>query len=153
MGGKLERRKLMDFQSENGYLMLTTLFMLILSGIFTHGMIKISANHLIQLHQLSSTYQAKAALNMGETLLNEYIISRDYKLPERAIISTSIGEVQIIKKTANEYQATIIQTNNDEFSKNIKIELPKTEDSQEASTESIEIETQDKKVIIEEIAF
>ncbi len=127
--------------------------MLILSGIFTHGMIKLSTNHLIQLRQLSSAYQAKAALNMGEILLNEHIISRDYELPERAIIATSMGEVQLIKKTTNEYQATIIQTNKDEFSKDIKIDLPKTKDSQELSAESFEMETKDKELIIEETAF
>ena len=102
--------------------MFSTLFLLVLTGIFLQGVIKISANHIIQLNQISSTYQAKTALNMSEKILKDYILENNDELPNKAEISSSAGNIEIRKNTSNDYDAVITQKNGLKFNKKIKIE-------------------------------
>lgn len=118
---KQSRRKLVSFTSEKGYLMLSTLFLLVLTGIFLQSVIKISANNIIQLNQISSAYQAKAALNMSERILKDHIVANN-ELPRKVELSSSIGNIQIVKNTGNSYKAVITHENGVQFSKEIAIE-------------------------------
>lgn len=133
MGGELEagrnyRKKLINIRSEKGYLMLSTLYLLILTGIFSQSIIKTSANYIIQLNQISSTYQAKAALNMSERVLKDYIVDNDYELPEKVKLSSSIGDIKGIKISDDEYELVITQENGNQLNEKVKIENYKNEE-------------------------
>lgn len=116
------RKELTSLKSEEGYLMLSTLFLLVLTGLFLQGVIKISTNHIIQLNQISSAYQAKTALNMSERILKDYILENSDELPAKANISSSVGNIEIKKNTSNDYDAVITQNNGMQFNKTIKID-------------------------------
>lgn len=117
--------------------MLSTLFLFVLTGLFLQGACKISTSHIIQLNQISSTYQAKTALNMSERLLKDYIIEHDGELPQKAGMSSSAGRIEINKNTSNHYEAVIKQNNGMQLSKQIKIDI--------FENESEEIEEIEKK--------
>lgn len=102
--------------------MLSTLFLLVLSGILLQGTIKISANYIIQLNQISAAYQAKTALNMSEKMLKDYIVENNNELPSEVQLSSSIGYVQITKNKRDEYEAVITHKNGVQFTKKITIE-------------------------------
>lgn len=102
--------------------MLSTLFLLVLMGVFLQSVVKISANHIIQLNQLSSAYQAKTALNMSEKILKDYIIANNDQLPEKAEIASSVGDVEVLKNDKNGYDAVITQKNGVQFKKEIEVE-------------------------------
>lgn len=86
----------MKLAAEDGYLLLTTLFFLIVSVIFTTSMIRISSSHILQYNQLSHTYQAKAAINISKSRLLKEIDKNVY--PQTGVIKTSNGEVFITNR-------------------------------------------------------
>lgn len=132
MGGKLvrrKRRKLNVFRNEKGYLLLTTLFFLVLSGLFSHYLIRISANQILQYRQFSTSYQAKGTLNMSEKLIRDYIKSSG-KTPARGFIHTSLGEIKVDRLSDQKYLLTIVLENGLEFSKESKIEMPQIEENE-----------------------
>lgn len=128
------RKKLVDFKSEKGYLMLSTLFLLILSGIMTQGIIKISANHLVQLNQLARNYQEKAVFNLAESVLRDQLINEENRTIKSAKLTSSVGDMELSKIKVDEYELLLINSNNKKIKKHIKIdfltdqELEKTED-------------------------
>lgn len=114
--------------------MLSTLYLLVLAGIFLQGMIKISSNHIIQLNQLSSTYQLKTALNITEQFIENYIVDNNYEPPEKFQLSSSVGEIKGKKTFNDEYEIVIIHENGNLFEEIIKIERnQKNEVEQELS--------------------
>lgn len=140
IGEKIKRNS-PKIKSEKGYLLLSTLFMLILSGIITQSIIKISTNHIIQLNQLSDNYQAKTALNMAENMLHCHILNGNQLLKKGKIVS-SVGEIEVKRKNEIEYELILTQKNNRKLSQMIEIEtdLLKESDSekQELSNEDFE---------------
>lgn len=123
--------------------MLSTLFLLVLTAVLLQSVIKISANYIVQLNQISSSYQARAALNMSERILNDYIVDNNNELPEEAEISSSVGKIKIVKRTKNTYDAVITQENGLQFTKKINIDSYETDEEQteeniEESTDSPE---------------
>lgn len=126
--GRKFTKELMNLQSEKGYLMLSTLYLLILTGIFSQSIIKTSANYIIQLNQISSAYQTKAAVNMTERILKDYIVENNYELPETGKISSSIGNIEVMKITDEEYEVIITQRNGNKVNEKIKIENYKNEE-------------------------
>lgn len=140
MDRQLERRKsrkrVAKLQSENGYLMLSTLFLLVLIGIFMQSMIKISSNHIVQLNQIASSYQARTALNLTVQSVSNYIDKNDGKFINRASFLTSVGKVKIKQLTHNKYRAILIQEDGFEYTKIFEISSLETD----AETKIIEVE-------------
>ncbi len=122
MGGELGRRKLKIGSNEQGYLLITTLYILIFSGLFSHSVIKISVHQMVQLNQLSMGYLAKGTLNMGEDLLKNYIEEQD-TLPEQGEIKTSNGQITITKTSTNEYKLELKTKEGYSFKKSVIIQL------------------------------
>jgi len=149
MGGKLGRRrerkqlKIKALRSEKCYLLLTTLFFLVLSGLFSHAIVKISVNQIIQLHQFSTAYQAKGALNMGEEILQSEI-EKNNRIPTNGSISTSLGEIKMMRISEDTFQLTLTIENGKKFSKNHEINF-----SREEATEQPENAEEGKIVEVE----
>lgn len=127
--------------SEHGYLLLSTLFLLMLSGILTQGAVRVLSSQLIQLKQFSAAYQAKTALNMSNKLLKHYIENNDDQLPETGKVKTSIGEVTIRKIAENEYQSSLRLENGLTYTSDIWIDIPEVEETKEEVIDEIENET------------
>src|SRR5690625_7761003 len=100
------------------------------SGLFSHSIIKISGNQIMQLRQFSTSYHAKGALNMSEELLKTYI-EENNDIPEQGQIKTSIGNVEINKESEKLFQLTITLENNQEISKDVSIKTNKSEEDLE----------------------
>lgn len=132
----------MNLQSEKGYLMLSTLYLLILTGIFSQSIIKTSANYIIQLNQISSAYQTKVAVNMTERILKDYIVENNYELPETGKISSSIGNIEVMKITDEEYEVIITQRNGNKVNEKIKIENYKNEEDDKLDFDDVYNETE-----------
>lgn len=132
MDRELGRRRqwLAHFKSEQGYLLISTLFFLMFSGLFSHSIIKISGNQIMQLRQFSTSYHAKGALNMSEELLKTYI-EENNDIPEQGQIKTSIGNVEINKESEELFQLTITLENNQEISKDVSIKANKSDEDLE----------------------
>lgn len=132
MDRELGRRRqwLAHFKGEQGYLLISTLFFLMFSGLFSHSIIKISGNQIMQLRQFSTSYHAKGALNMSEELLKTYI-EENNDIPEQGQIKTSIGNVEINKESEKLFQLTITLENNQEISKDVSIKTNKSEEDLE----------------------
>ncbi len=130
--------------------MLSTLLLLVLSGLVLQSIISISTSYIIQLNQLSSAYQAETALNMSERILNDYITENNYELPEQVDISSSAGKIRVIRKTTSEYEAIIIQENGIEFRRKIEIEESESE-GQESEEGKIDDTSEDGLIPQEEI--
>lgn len=94
MGEKLDRRTFrVNIRNEEGYLLISTLFFLLFSSIFTASMIRISGNQILQYNQLTISYESKAALNMAENLLLEYV--NEHGPVKEGSVQTSIGEINL----------------------------------------------------------
>lgn len=132
MDRELGRRRqwLAHFKGEQGYLLISTLFFLMFSGLFSHSIIKISGNQIMQLRQFSTSYHAKGALNMSEELLKTYI-EENNDIPEQGQIKTSIGNVEINKESEELFQLTITLENNQEISKDVSIKANKSDEDLE----------------------
>lgn len=114
-------------KSEHGYLLMSTLFFLVFTGLFTQMLIKISGNHIIQLRQFSEAYQAKAALNMSESILKQYIESNK-EAPEKGKITTSIGLVNLQKRSEEEFMLKVTLANGMEYYQYVDIDVPVIEE-------------------------
>ena len=97
----------------DGYVLVSTLFFLMLSGLFAQSIIQISSNYVTQLRQVSIGYEAKAALNMCEELI---VQKHEEETPS---IKGTISD-QII------YQLTLVKENGDIYNK--KVSLPLSEE-------------------------
>lgn len=109
---------------DEGYVLISTLFFLLLSGLFSYSVIQISSNYVIQLRQVSLGYEAKAALNMSEELLLQEFEGRSD--PINGTISTSAGEVKIKgRKNGNQIisQLTLVKENGNIYKKDITTPL------------------------------
>lgn len=140
--GRKFTKESMNLQSEKGYLMLSTLYLLILTGIFSQSIIKTSANYIIQLNQISSAYQTKVAVNMTERILKDYIVENNYELPETGKISSSIGNIEVMKITDEEYEVIITQRNGNKVNEKIKIENYKNEEDDKLDFDDVYNETE-----------
>lgn len=112
--------------SEQGYLMISTLFVLLLAGIITQSFIKISTNHLLQLNEIAATYQAKASLNMAEQIVRDQLDDTNQIIQSGKII-TSQGEILIEKQAEDEYCLRLITPAQQKYTKNIMVDLPSIE--------------------------
>lgn len=135
--------------SEKGYLLLSTVFFLMFSGLFAQSMIKVAGNHVIQLRQLSGAYEAKSALNISEEILLQE--TRENELPVEGLIKTSEGRVSIKSKVnENEYLYTLTLTTNNgaQFSKDLIVAIPERKedlkDEPEEPEELLEDESKDE---------
>lgn len=134
-GKKRNKKEILCLKSEQGYLMLTTLFLLMLSGIMTQSLIKISTNHIIQLNEISASYEAKAALNVAENLLNEQLKEDNHNIQKGKIVA-SCGEIIIEKQSETKYQLCLTTADNKTYHKDVKIELqPPLEPEETIETE------------------
>lgn len=137
------RKGLTSFKVEEGYLLISTLLFLVFSGLFSHSVIKISGHQIIQLRQFSRAYEAKGAINIGEELLNTYIEKEDIP-PKKGQVRTSVGAIDIKKKSEVIYQLSLTLDNGEVFSKEVKIQ-PKIIDEEEL-TEKIDNKVEEKNV-------
>lgn len=113
----------------DGYVLISTLFFLILSGFFSHSAIQVSSNYVIQLRQVGMGYEAKAALNMSEELLVHELEGRSE--PVEGTIFTSVGQVNIKgKKQANQIvtQLSLIKESGDTYKKEIVTPISQIEE-------------------------
>lgn len=123
-------------KDENGYLLISTLFFLIFSGLFSHSVIKISSHQIIQLRQYSTAYQAKGALNMGEELFKKYVQEND-DVPTSGKINTSVGDIVMMKESEDKFIFKITLKNGITYFKNVKMDIKKSENKVEEETENI----------------
>lgn len=128
-GGRNKRsRRRHQLKSEKGYLLISTLFFLMFSGLFAQSMIKIVGNQMIQFRQISSAYQAKSALNMSKELLRQEINKND--IPNGGTINTSMGPVIIKREERKEeytFELILIINSGEQYSDDFTISIPKTE--------------------------
>ncbi len=108
----------------DGYVLVSTLFFLMLSGLFAQSIIQISSNYVIQLRQVSIGYEAKAALNMCEELI---VQKHEEETPSiKGTISTSVGVVDVQSKKQTDqiiYQLTLVKENGDIYKKEVSLPL------------------------------
>lgn len=121
-GKKMTKKQIFCWKSEQGYLMLTTLFILMLSGIMTQSLIKISTNHIIQLNEISASYEARAALNVAENILKEQLKDTDQSVQKGKIV-TSHGEIHVEKQSDLKYHLFLTTAENKTYNKDINIQL------------------------------
>ncbi len=117
------------FKQNEGYVLISTLFFLMLSGLFSHSVIQVSSNHLLQLRQLTTAYEMKTALNMSEAILQGEF--EKGKVPLEGSIHTSAGEVKIKGKKQNEqvtYNFTLLRENGDTYRKEVIWAIPAAEE-------------------------
>ncbi|MDN6196304.1 MAG: hypothetical protein L0I93_07425 [Atopostipes suicloacalis] len=139
MDRKLARRREgINLKSEAGYLMLSTLFLLMLSGIMLQGIIKISTNHIIQLNQITKSYQEKTALNLAKKILADKIVTKPKEDIKEVLLLSSAGVIQITKMADNEYQFILT----DEKGK----QLIKTIDFHNFTDKTLKEETEEKEI-------
>lgn len=123
-------------KDENGYLLISTLFFLIFSGLFSHSVIKISSHQIIQLRQYSSAYQAKGALNMGEELLKNYV-QENNDVPTSGKINTSVGDIVMMKESEDKFIFKITLKNGITYFKNVEMDIKNSDNKVEEETENI----------------
>ena len=138
----MNKKRLTYIKSEQGYLLISTIFFLVFSGLFSHSLIRISGNQIMQLRQFKTAYEAKAAMNMGEVLLEDYMEEENIS-PKKGKIKTSVGDINIKKKSEINYQLTITLENGEIFSKEIKVKSKKIdkppEETEEKEDENVEV--------------
>lgn len=141
MGRKLERRDrkrhlISMVNDENGYLLISTLFFLIFSGLFSHSIIKISTHQIVQLRQYSSAYQAKGALNMSEELLYKYILENE-DTPSSGRIKTSAGDIEMVKESDDKFILKLTLKNGVQYFKETKVDVKSQDIDVEEENETI----------------
>lgn len=119
----------MKIKNDGGYLLVSTLFVLLLSGIMAESIIRISRNHIIQLNQLSQSYEEKAALNLAEKILVDKIAQEEQEINEVSFIS-SLGRIEAKKKKNLSYDLILRKENGEESRRLIEI-LEAKEDKKE----------------------
>ena len=89
----------MILSREDGYLLLTTIYILLASTIFFSSIIHIVSSQMIQYRQYSHAYQAKSALQMSKNLLqNELVKQRNI---QTGVVHTSKGDVIITSNSTD----------------------------------------------------
>ena len=89
----------MILSREDGYLLLTTIYVLLASTIFFSSMIHIVSSQMIQYRQYSHAYQAKSALQMSKNILqNELVKQRNI---QTGVVHTSKGDVIITSNSTD----------------------------------------------------
>ena len=99
-GRRSSRGNRVNFKSEKGYLLVSTLFFLIFSAIFAGSMIRISGIQILQYNQLTTAYEAKAALNMSETILLDHLETNE--TINNGEMNTSVGKITISSENQTE---------------------------------------------------
>lgn len=122
---------MMKKTKEDGYLLVTTLLLLILSGLFLQATIHIYSNQIIQFKQFSSAYEYKAILNMGEIKLREFVKQENEGEPIEGTIETSLGPIKIEKMTEEITRLTISSKEGGEYSKDIQYNIENKNESVE----------------------
>lgn len=125
-------------------MLISTLFFLIFSGLFSQSLIKISGNHIVQLQQLSSAYEAKTTLNMSKEILKQKVEREE--IPKEGSIVTSAGTVLIEREEiSSEYIFTLTLTTNKrgQYSDEFVVALPEEEDTEVNEEEAEEKEEQE----------
>ncbi len=117
------------FKKDRGYVLISTLFFLMLSGLFSHSVIQISSSYLLQLRQLSTAYEGKAALNMSKSLLQQELENNHF--PTSGSVQTSAGTVKIAGTKDSEqmiYHFTLTKGNGETYQKEVVWPLPQLEE-------------------------
>ena len=125
--------------NENGYLLVSTLFFLLFSGLFAQSAFQIASNQVIQLQQLTNSYQARTALNMSETILRNEL--ENESIPLNGKVVTSLGDVFITKVEASEnleYELTMTLANGASYTKTTMVETDEETPVDEEETEEVE---------------
>lgn len=125
--------------NENGYLLVSTLFFLLFSGLFAQSAFQIASNQVIQLQQLTNSYQARTALNMSETILRNEL--ENESIPLNGKVVTSLGDVFITKVEASEalkYELTLTLANGASYTKTTMVETDEETPVDEEETEEVE---------------
>lgn len=125
--------------NENGYLLVSTLFFLLFSGLFAQSAFQIASNQVIQLQQLTDSYQARTALNMSETILRNEL--ENESIPLNGKVVTSLGDVFITKVEASEalkYELTLTLANGASYTKTTMVETDEETPVDEEETEEVE---------------
>lgn len=127
--------------------MVSTLFFVLFSALFAQSMIKIVSTQMIQLNQLTNSYQAKAALNMGKRILIQEIEEHSY--PSSGEIYTSIGRIEMSQQEIGNgrwYELTLITKTSMIYTDRIFFEIIDEEDIEEPliyedlSADAVELE-------------
>lgn len=124
---KSGRSNRINFTSEKGYLLVSTLFFLVFSAIFAGSMIRISGTQILQYNQITTAYEAKAALNLSETILLEHLETNETL--SNGEISSSVGKIMISghnQTGGTMYHLDLTTTKGLKFSQNVWVaeELP-----------------------------
>lgn len=115
-------------KENDGYVLISTLFFLLLSGLFSYSVIQVSSNYVIQLRQVSMAYEAKAALNMSEELLKHQLEGKSN--PIDGTISTSVGQVKVTGKKQDKKiisQLILVKENGTTYKKEVTLPIPQIE--------------------------
>lgn len=86
-------------------------------------MIRISGIQILQYNQLTTAYEAKAALNMSETILLDYLETNETL--NKGEIKTSVGKIIISSKNQTEgitYHLNLTTSKGLNFTKNVWVE-------------------------------
>lgn len=90
------------------------------------NIIRISRNHIIQLNQLSQSYEEKAVLNLAEKNLMDTLIKEEVTISHTSL-SSSLGKVEVKKRADNFYELLLINRNGENKKRWVKIPEPKDE--------------------------
>ena len=103
MGGKLgrkfKRKCRLILSREGGYLLLTTIYVLLASTIFFSSIIHIVSSQMMQYRQYSHAYQAKSALKMSKVMLQDELVKQGDILT--GVVHTSNGDVVITSESSD----------------------------------------------------
>ncbi len=103
MGGKLDRKFRRKYRlilsREDGYLLLTTIYVLLASTIFFSSIIHIVSSQMLQYRQYSHAYQAKAALQMSKNILQDELVKQGDI--QTGVVHTSNGDVVITSESSD----------------------------------------------------
>ena len=103
MGGKLgrkfKRKCRLILSREGGYLLLTTIYVLLASTIFFSSIIHIVSSQMMQYRQYSHAYQAKSALKMSKVMLQDELVKQGDILT--GVVHTSNGDVIITSESSD----------------------------------------------------
>ena len=89
----------MILSREDGYLLLTTIYVLLASTIFFSSIIHIVSSQMIQYRQYSYAYQAKAALQMSKNILQDELVKQGDI--QTGVVHTSNGDVVITSNSTD----------------------------------------------------
>ena len=103
MGGKLgrkfKRKCRLILSREGGYLLLTTIYVLLASTIFFSSIIHIVSSQMMQYRQYSHAYHAKSALKMSKVMLQDELVKQGDILT--GVVHTSNGDVIITSESSD----------------------------------------------------